>query len=255
MNENNIELLNSALTKLSNLQYQDEDALDAFRQRTQMIIRNICTENSSYTVQFARISYKDYSTIWGEDGKIAWNKGVMKARNLLNTIKEEVVMVDKNIINNICSAPNNRRIFIVHGHDDGFKASVARKIEQLNFEPIILHEMPSKGQTIIEKFVDFADVGFAIVLLSADDVGRSKDDTEDKTRARQNVVFEFGFFLAKIGRERVVALYKKHEKFELPTDLSGVLYIEYDDREGWVVTLAKELKACGYKVNLNLLSP
>ena len=102
---------------------------------------------------------------------------------------------------------STNQVFVIHGHDESARESVARFLEKLELEPIILHEQPNKGRTIIEKFEDYADVRFAVVLLTPDDVGAVKDRADDlRPRARQNVVFEFGFFIGKLGRERVCAL-------------------------------------------------
>jgi len=150
--------------------------------------------------------------------------------------------------------PSNR-IFIVHGHDEAMKQAVARTVEKMGFETIILHEKPSEGRTIIEKFTDYSDVSFAIVLLSPDDVAYPKDQSpkEAKLRARQNVIFELGFFIGKLGRNRVLVLYQEEKNFEMPSDYSGVLYTPYDDSGRWQFDLVKELKACGYDVDANKL--
>lgn len=147
------------------------------------------------------------------------------------------------------------KIFIVHGHDEAMRESVARAITRLNLEPIILHEKPSKGRTIIEKFSDYGDVGFAVVLLSPDDVGRHNNGSPDalNPRARQNVIFELGYFLGRLGRERVLALYKQEPNFELPSDYSGVLFVPYDNSGRWQFDLVKELKSVGYAVDANKL--
>ena len=146
--------------------------------------------------------------------------------------------------------PISNRIFIVHGHDEAMQVRVARTIEQLKLDPVILHEQPNKGRTIIEKFEDeAADVGFAVVLLSPDDEGRKTGDADFYPRARQNVVLELGFFYGKLGRGRVVALYNDAKGFEQPSDLSGVIYIPYDRRGAWRMALCKELQECGYDVS------
>jgi predicted nucleotide-binding protein len=144
--------------------------------------------------------------------------------------------------------PTNR-VFVVHGHNDEMKQSVARTLEKLGLKPIILHEQPNQGRTVMEKFIDYTDVGFAVVLLSPDDLAYSKEKShkEATTRARQNVIFELGFFLGKLGRTHVAALYQKDDKFELPSDYSGVLYIPYDTVGHWRYQLAGKLQACGYK--------
>lgn len=95
------------------------------------------------------------------------------------------------------------KIFIVHGHNNESKQIVARTISQLKLEPIILHEQAEQGRTIIEKFEkNSSDVNFAIILLTADDEGKAMRETDFKSRARQNVVFEMGYFIGKLGREK-----------------------------------------------------
>jgi hypothetical protein len=142
-----------------------------------------------------------------------------------------------------------RAVFVVQGHDDAREA-VARLLERLGLRPIILQEQPNRGQTIIEKFESYASVGFAVVLLTPDDVGSDASSPEDlKPRARQNVIFELGFFVAALGRRRVCALYKGD--VELPSDYRGVVYIPMDPAEGWQLKLARELKYAGLDVDLN----
>jgi predicted nucleotide-binding protein len=147
------------------------------------------------------------------------------------------------------------KVFIVHGHNEEMKQSVARLLEKLGLTSIILHEQASKGKTIIEKFSEYSDVSFAIVLLSADDRAYQKKDNPDnaKYRARQNVILELGYFLGKLGRENVTALFEDNEKIEIPSDYSGVIYIPYNTNEGWKLALAKELKASGFEIDLNQL--
>ena len=142
-------------------------------------------------------------------------------------------------------------IFVVHGHDEAAKESLARFIEKLDLKPIILHENPNEGRTIIEKFEEHSDVGFAVVLMTPDDVGASVDNKDNlEHRARQNVIFELGFFLGKLGRRKVCVLYKD---VKIPSDCKGVLYIPMDKQGGWQLKLAKEINAAGIKVDLNKL--
>lgn len=140
----------------------------------------------------------------------------------------------------------SKKVFIVHGRDELLKEQVARFIKELKLIPIILHEQPSKGNTIIEKFEENSDVDYAVILLTPDDVGGEKKDIQTvdelKPRARQNVIFELGFFIGKLGRERVCALKKGNP--EILTDFSGVLYISVD-KEDWKLELIKELKSAG----------
>lgn len=145
-----------------------------------------------------------------------------------------------------------RRVFVVHGHAEEAKQSVARCLEKLGLEAIILHEKPSRGQTIIEKFEDYADVGFAVVLLTPDDVGAAKGDAGSlKPRARQNVIFELGFFVGSLGRRRVCALHRGD--VEIPSDFAGVLWVPMDPQGAWRFELVREMRAAGLDVDPNKL--
>ncbi len=142
------------------------------------------------------------------------------------------------------------KVFIVHGHDDAAKQAVARFVEKIGLEAIILHEQASSGKTIIEKIEASSNVGFAIVLYTPCDVGASKGEKDQlKPRARQNVIFEHGYLIGKIGRKNVCALVKGN--IETPNDISGVVYIKMDESEAWKYQVAKEMKARGYDVDLN----
>lgn len=147
--------------------------------------------------------------------------------------------------------PSNNKVFIVHGHTEGTKERTARLIERLGLEAIILHEQTNRGKTIIEKLEHFTDVGFAIVLYDEDDAGNVKSEAEKgifNTRARQNVVFEHGLMIGKLGRERVLSIVTGNP--ELPSDVNGVVYAS---SKSWQIEVAKELRDAGYQVDLNLL--
>nr|WP_314439445.1 nucleotide-binding protein [uncultured Porphyromonas sp.] len=152
---------------------------------------------------------------------------------------------------NITQAPMDKsKVFIVHGHDGEAKQAVARFVEKIGFEAIILHEQASSGNTIIEKIEANSNVGFGIVLYTPCDLGASQKQKDQlKPRARQNVVFEHGYLIGKIGRKNVCAVVKGD--IETPNDISGVVYIKMDEGRGWMYTVAKEMQACGYEVDLN----
>lgn len=144
----------------------------------------------------------------------------------------------------------SKKVFVVHGHDIEAKETVARFIERLRLDPIILHEQPNSGRTIIEKFEVFSDVGFAVVLLTPDDVGASSSEPDNlKQRARQNVVLELGYFMGKLSRFRVCALFKTG--VEMPSDYQGVLYIELDPGGAWKTRLAQELVEANFSIDLD----
>ncbi len=145
----------------------------------------------------------------------------------------------------------NKKVFIMHGHDLGVKEMVARFLEKIELNPIILEEESDEGDTIIEKLERCAsDVEFAIALLTPDDVGALKSNSENlKDRVRQNVILELGYFTGKIGRKRICILNKDVE--EIPSDYQGILYIPLDGKESWKISLAKQLKSAGFKINLD----
>lgn len=146
---------------------------------------------------------------------------------------------------------NCNKVFIVHGHDIAAKESVARFLEKIDMEVIILHEQADKGKTIIEKIEEYTDVAFAIVLYTPCDLGRAKNESKDKMRARQNVVFEHGYLIGKLGRNRVCALVK--DNVETPGDISGVVYKKMDDNKAWMYEIYKEMKAAGIQIDANKL--
>ena len=145
---------------------------------------------------------------------------------------------------------STHRIFVVHGRDEATKHAVARFLEKVGLQPIILHEQPNRGRTLIEKFEQNSDVGFAVVLLTPDDQGHLAAHPEQETpRARQNVILELGYFIGRLGRARVCALHKGG--VELPSDLHGIVYVSLEGPQNWQILLAKEIKAAGMAVDLN----
>jgi predicted nucleotide-binding protein len=140
----------------------------------------------------------------------------------------------------------SRKVFVVHGHDEGAREKIARFLERAGFEPIILHEQASGGRTVIEKVEAHSNVGFAAVLLTPDDEGCEKGGTP-RPRARQNVVLELGYFVGRLGRNRVCAL--KRGDLEIPSDFTGVVYVPFDDSDGWKQAFGRELQAAGFEID------
>jgi predicted nucleotide-binding protein len=143
----------------------------------------------------------------------------------------------------------SHRIFVVHGREGEHREAVARFLQQLGLEAIILHEQPNKGRALITKFHEVAsDIGFAVVLMTPDDVGGLRDDgRQQQSRARQNVIFELGFFIGALGPDRVAALISN--EVERPSDFDGVVYIPIES--DWRLPLCRELRAAGYDIDLN----
>lgn len=191
------------------------------------------------------ISDEWYVTTKGEDVTdelIKGSPGYKKSEKTTGKSKEDNIIA------------KNKNVFIVHGHDEEMKQSVARTLEKLDLEPIILHEQPNRGRTIIEKFEDSSEmISFAIVLLSPDDKGCEANNFPEsaKFRARQNVILESGYFIGKLGRNNVLVLFKDEIHFEHPSDIFGVLYTPFD--KGWELEMVKELQSCGYDIDANRL--
>ena len=150
----------------------------------------------------------------------------------------------------------SNRVFVVHGHDHALKTDLETLLHQFGLQPVVLHREADQGRTLIEKFEAHSDVGYAFILLTPDDVGYPKDQDRvadnsraKEFRARQNVIFEFGFFIGRLGRERVCCLYK--QGVTIPTDLAGLVHKEVDGSiETQAFGIIKELKAAGYKINI-----
>jgi predicted nucleotide-binding protein len=147
----------------------------------------------------------------------------------------------------------NNNVFLVHGHDVAAKEAVARFLSTIGLNPIILHEQASGSRTIIEKFEHYADVEFAVVLLTPDDIGYAKNTPGDaRPRARQNVILELGYFAGLLTRARLCALVV--DDVEIPSDILGIVYVKMDERQAWRFELARELKSSGFQIDLNKLA-
>lgn len=141
-------------------------------------------------------------------------------------------------------------VFIVHGQNSSVKEQAARFVEKVGLKAIILHEQANAGATIIEKFEHFSDVAFALVILTDDDLGYSKKDIENiQPRARQNVIFELGYFIGKLGRNRVCALYSNG--VELPSDFNGIVYVPLDESGAWKTKLAQEFVQASMPIDIS----
>lgn len=243
------------------LGYDDKVEKDRIEKRLEMLIRNKFGDESHYLNDFKQTEFyyrpfilfppQDYSREYRE----TWEEGKQQWKNLIETMIEEIqsFSIGENPANPQPHTVNKgQKIFIVHGHDNEMVEASARFVTKLGFEPIILREQPNQGRTIIEKFEDYANVDFAIVLFSPDDLGKSKDADKLNPRPRQNVVFELGFFIGKLGRKNVVVLHKIIDDFEMLSDFQGVLFEPFT--VGWEFKVAKEIMSIGIVVDLNKLA-
>jgi predicted nucleotide-binding protein len=219
----------------------------------EMLIKNTFSKDRMEEFNI-KLSYGGY---YGDDNKeeyLAYIEHLKLCIIQLKVIKQEM---DNYLDDDETDAPQNKihnnvkynKTFIVHGHDNEMLQTSARFIELFGIEVIILLEQEGRGKTIIEKLEKHSEVPFSIVLLTSDDVGKSIKDNELNPRARQNVIFELGFFVGKLGRNNVAVLYQ--EGVELPSDYTGVEYIKIDKEGYWKMRLAREMKAAGFVIDLN----
>jgi hypothetical protein len=180
-------------------------------------------------------SFSEYS-----DNSVILRANSGSIYELEDRIGREVIIIPKIHFEKFKSLASCKSVFIVHGRDNSYTNEIARFIEnEMALECILLEEKVNRGQTIMEKLINYSEVQAAIILITPDDEGRLRNSGEElKTRARQNVIFEMGLFYGILGRENVIAMYKSVEK---PSDIDGVLYIDLDDSGYWKYQLQREL--------------
>jgi predicted nucleotide-binding protein len=233
-------------------------ALSIWERDVKIVLSELYGENS--------LVFKEFSRIWFTPGMYydgqpesdfirPFNSGLDEAKGFLQSrISDLTERVGEEVrsgtVTTLQAHAPSRKIFLVHGHDHGNKETVARFLGKLGLEPVILHEQPDQGRTIIEKFESHAaEANCAAVILTADDIGYSKAKPhEEENRARQNVILELGYFVGRLGRERTFAIVEKG--VTLPSDIHGVVYIPLDNGE-WRFRLVRELKAAGVDVDAN----
>lgn len=254
--------LQKVLDKISELKRQQGSSPEFTKwfRNTRIAIINAFGTKSDHVQDFDSISFSPLviSTATPDsEYQAAYVRGLDSAASVLESMLDEIEEywedTEKSPRTSTIEAriPKNAdKVFVVHGHDESARETVARFLERLELQPVVLHERPNQGRTIIEKFEDHTDVAFAVILLTPDDVGGLKDQkTNFKPRARQNVILELGFFLGKLGRHRVCPLVKGD--VETPSDYDGVVYTDLDDAGGWKMKLVQELKAAGFDVDAN----
>ena len=212
--------LKKAHDKISDLESSSSSSPDfkKWKRDTEIAIQNTFGEKSRHFKEFRAIHYVPFMIVSGMPHHVyqkAYFGGLQSAKTMLASMIDEINEYWEDDTTSAIESTqqddlkSSNKVFIIHGRDDGIKATVARFLEKLSLDPVILHEQPNRGRTIIEKFEDYGRPSFAVAILTPDDVGRLAVDGHDsKPRARQNVVFEFGYFIGQIGRERVCAIVK-----------------------------------------------
>ncbi|MGK7378343.1 TIR domain-containing protein [Planococcus sp. 1R117A] len=257
------ELIINLIEEMESITYQKKSSkLSDFQATGEVVLTKIFGEKSIHIEKFKKVRFSPSFLSSGDNTHLyinSFQRGQTSVLSILNGALKEIEL-DEEFSSTTPTLPTNteitepiksKKVFIVHGHDDGLKNEVARFVEKLGLEAVILHEKANAGNTIIEKIEKNSDVGFAIILYTPCDEGKSKLSEKLNSRARQNVVFEHGFFIAKLGRSNVVALHKG-EDLELPNDISGVVYVKYENG-AWKTQIADEMEASGYEINYKLV--
>ena len=253
-----------AIPELKSLRRGSPD-FEKWHRKVKIAIVNIFGEESRHINDFQKLSFRlSIVTSKTPDSRFqaAYLRGLESARVLLESMIEEIeeyweeeaqtpTLSSGRERERVATKTDMKEVFVIHGRDNEAKEAVARFLARLDLEPVILHEQPNEGRTIIEKFEEHAQAAFAVVLLTPDDAGALENEKDKlRPRARQNVIFEFGYFIGRLGRKRVCALTKGD--LEMPSDYDGVLYVPLDAAGAWRMRLVKELKAAGLNVDANL---
>jgi predicted nucleotide-binding protein len=218
-----------------------------FQRQYQEIRKDILSTDSEMSGHLQDLPPFDEGSMEREYG----NKTSVLAVRLLGCLEPAIPWLERKIHETrtkpVEGASDSSRVFIVHGHDAASEIELARMLEKMGLEPIILHEQPEKGRALIEKLEDHtSNVGYAFILLTPDDIGSSKEKASNlRPRARQNVVFEFGYLMGKLGRSRICCLHTSD--VEIPSDIQGIVYVPFDKsvNEAYKKIL-EELRAAGY---------
>ena len=247
-----------ALQKMSH----GNESFQLWRNSAETLLVHALGDEVAQTEEFKKISYWPPLIVSGMAESVyqeSYASGLQRARTALQSIYDEVkeYFDDQNIeqkqVVERQTLPLGKEVFVVHGHDNEMLLKVKEFLTKSGLHPIVLREQPNEGRTIIEKFEnEAASTGFAVVLLTPDDVGRDVNEANgENPRARQNVVFEMGYFIGKFGRRKVAAICDP--SVERPGDVAGVVYIDSTSGNDWKIALMKELRAAGYDVDPSAL--
>lgn len=234
----------------------DTPEWSTFKIRVENIISTLVAENSP-AMKLVQDGIKVRTDGNGPDRfDIAKGNLIKALKIVLATLENDVYGELKQIKSEAKSPLLSNKVFVVHGHDQGIKTDIERFLHEIGLTPVVLHREADQGATIIEKFEKHSDVGYAFILLTPDELSYTIDqidieETKRKVeyRARPNVIFEFGYFVGKLGRSRVCCLHKGD--VIIPSDLDGLIYKKINDSiDSQAYSIIKELKAAGYNIKM-----
>ena len=234
-----------------------DHAFKSWRNDSIRFLQKVFGEDSHEAVTFEHIgfsityiTYDFFRDGWKEhvlNEKYNFKKGLKTAIFYLKNFESEILhdvdieergYKDSNNASHKESHKNN--IFIVHGHNGGVKDKVANFISKLGIEPIILNEQIDRGRTLLEKLEEYSDIKAAIIIFTNEDAG-SNGDSEYEKKARQNLIFEAGYFLGKLGNKNIIVI--AEQGVIPPSVLDGHPYFKMDQEEKWKTDITKKLKS------------
>lgn len=266
MNKNRGKLIQDIFEETQNLEYTNNKKLDFFLKKVDRYLSALYGPNNFYLKDFRSCVYNHTpmisgitsaseevcSTLWNAVRPILVNNFTLMLEEIKTLENIETEKKDESTVY------SKDEIFIVHKQRDAMKDSISRFINLLELKPIVLNEQVDSGKTFIEKFLHYSNVGYAIILITPEEIVWEKniDNEFSNFQASQDVIFQLGYFVGKLGRDRVFIIYDDDNidkpKFKLPSDLSGIIYTSFQN-EVWKNKLAKELKQCNYKIRLESL--
>lgn len=221
------------------------DGVKLNQDRVDKIVISEATSRIDGLVNAFKIKHRGSGVVlFAKRENVAQNESFVSivTKQLLEEAKEILKIASSN---NDCIKSN--KVFVVYGHDEITQLKVTDFVQKLGLSPVILADKPNLGMTIIEKLEENSDVGFAIVLYTSDDFVQSGAETYKQPRP--NVIFEYGYFMGKLGRKNIALLV--NEEIKSHSDILGTGYIKLSNDDGWKLQLAKELRAAGYNIDMN----
>lgn len=234
----------------------DTPEWSTFKIRVKNLVSSLVSE-SSPAIKLVSSGISSRTEGNGPDKFDIAKSNLLKAlQTVATTLENDIYGELKQTKSTAKSASLSNKVFVVHGHDQGLKTDVERFLHEIGLTPVVLHREADQGATIIEKFEKYSDVGYAFILLTPDEICYTIDQKNiqesDRTieyRARPNVIFEFGYFVGKLGRSKVCCLHK--DNVVVPSDINGLIYKKIDGSiESQAYSIIRELKAAGYKINM-----
>ena len=198
------------------------------------VYKTDCTTDEIITILYEQtdpaiiMTYDDYDAL----------KNKFYSINISNSVLNNVVLI---VNDSKTTQMENKNVFIVYGRDENLLNEVKLLVTQLGLKPILISNEPDKGRSIFGKIKDSVNkCCYSIVLWTPDDVGSLATETEKiQFRARENVLIELGYVVAKLGEENVTIIKKGNPN--IPTDIQGLALILREESE-WKNHLYKNLK-------------